>query len=91
MFLINSYDCTLNILIIHFHHECENVLGSIPHDEHEGADEIYDFDMPVVRCPECNNLIGLDELIEGQYCPVCFEDLEKEFLAVNEEEVEDED
>lgn len=31
--------------------------------------------LPVVRCKVCNELVRADELIEGRYCPMCFEDL----------------
>lgn len=62
--------------------ECGHVLDSIPDDEHEFEDEV---DLPVVRCSSCNNLVRVDEIVDGQYCPICYEDLSEELEEVYEE------
>lgn len=54
--------------------ECENVLGSWPIEE-EFEEVDIEEDVVVIKCPNCNNLVNVDEL-EGDYlCPICFEDL----------------
>lgn len=61
--------------------ECDNVLDSVPEGEMGFENEL---DLPVVRCPFCNNLVQVDEVLEGQYCPICFEDLAEELEEVLE-------
>lgn len=55
--------------------ECENVYDSIPDDEINDEDYEYDEIGEVIRCPYCNNLIETEDLVDGELCPVCFEDL----------------
>lgn len=73
--------------------ECGNAYGSIPSErmgeedyfEDDGQIEYEDYDAgKIVMCPLCNNLIEIDELIDGCLCPVCLEDLSDQ-LKDNEE------
>ena len=52
--------------------ECGNVLGSWPDDDIEDFD-LEEIDVGIIRCPECNNLVNIDELEEDYLCPICFE------------------
>ena len=42
------------------------------------------YKLPVARCPYCNTLVRADEVEEGKYCPLCYEDLTKEFEELEE-------
>lgn len=70
--------------------ECEEVLDSIPQGEDDELDldcelDFCDeLDFPVVRCPSCNNLVSAEDVVDGQYCPICYEDLSKELAEVDE-------
>lgn len=71
--------------------ECGNVLDSIPKEEQDSEDELgyeleIELDMPVIRCPVCNNLVRVDEVVDGLYCPICFEDLSEKLDEVYEED-----
>ena len=53
---------------------------TLPEEQDCGSDEedlLEDVcsNLPVVRCPICNQLVREDELEEGKHCPMCFEDL----------------
>lgn len=38
--------------------------------------DIEDIDVgDIMMCPLCNNLVAVDELVDGYLCPICLEDL----------------
>ena len=39
----------------------------------------------VIKCRNCNNLIAMDELVDGYLCPVCFDDLSSKLEDFDEE------
>ena len=53
--------------------ECGNVLGSWPEDDNIEDLEFGVNDVDIIRCPECNNLVNIDDLEDDYLCPVCFE------------------
>lgn len=66
--------------------DCENVLGSRPDDNIEDLEE---SDAEIIRCPECNNLVDIENLEEDYLCPICGEflgdEMEKIGYTYNEE------
>lgn len=66
--------------------ECEEVLDSIPHSEDDELELDFcdELDFPVVRCPSCNNLVSSEDVVDGQHCPICYEDLSSELEEVEQ-------
>lgn len=66
--------------------ECGNVLNSTVDDDMELEFEEYEdmAKLPVIRCPFCNSLVRIDEVENGRYCPICYEDLLEEINEVLE-------
>jgi hypothetical protein len=55
--------------------ECGNVYGSTPIED---TDDLDNDDMgDIIKCPYCNNLVDVDELLDGYLCPVCLDDLSR--------------
>ena len=55
-------------------------------DEDFEDEELWDGDIgEVIKCRYCNNLVAVDDLVDGYLCPICFDDLSGELEDFDEE------
>lgn len=60
-------------------------------DDELDDDDFWDDDFAnwedgeVIKCRNCNNLIAIDDLVDGYLCPVCFDDLSSKLENFDEE------
>lgn len=71
--------------------EEEDLWGDENDDEELEDEDFWDDDFvdgdntEVIKCRNCNNLIAMDELVDGYLCPVCFDDLSSKLEDFDEE------